>query len=50
MPRKSPSVTTRLGGVRKAGSAGNCAALSSALAMMIKHKIKTVVERIETQN
>jgi hypothetical protein len=33
MPRKAPRVTTRLGGVRKQGSAGNCAALSSALAL-----------------
>jgi hypothetical protein len=34
MQQKAPRMmTTRLGGVRKPGSAGNCAALSSALAM-----------------
>ena len=33
MLRKAQRMTTRLGGVRKPGSAGNCAALSLALAM-----------------
>jgi hypothetical protein len=33
MLRKAPHVTTRMGGVKKPALAGNCAALSSALAM-----------------
>jgi hypothetical protein len=50
MPRKSPRVTTQLGGVRKAGSAGNCAALSSALAMTEQIRSNTNLKLWRTES
>jgi hypothetical protein len=50
MPRKAPRVTTRLGGVRKPGSAGNCAALSSALAMTERIRSNTKLKLWRTES
>jgi hypothetical protein len=50
MPRKDPRVTTQLGGVRKPGTAGNCAALSSALAMTERIRSNTKLKLWRTES
>jgi hypothetical protein len=50
MTRKALRVTTRLDGVRKPGSAGNCAALSSALAMTERIRSNTKLKLWRTES
>jgi hypothetical protein len=50
MQRKAQRVTTRLGGVRKPGSAGNCAELSSAQAMTEHIRSNTKLKLWQTES
>jgi hypothetical protein len=50
MPRKALRVTTRLGGVGKPALAGNCAALSLALAMTKRIRSNTKLKLWRTES